>query len=391
MFGALFQPGGQTQGFVGRKIGLQRQDVGDDRFTPGQGAGFIDSKNPYLFSTFQRLGIFDEDAVTRPLPGTNHDRRRRGQTQRTGTGNHQHGHGIDQRNAEHATKEPPTAESQQRDQADHRHKNRRNAVGQALHRRFGALRLRHQTNDPGKQGMFPHAGRTAAQHAFAVAGCGEHAVTGLLGDGQALAGEHRLIDAGQPLDHLAIDRQAFTRADDENIAGNQQRGIEFDKLPVALDPCGFRLQAQEAFDRRRGTRLGTRFELFAEQHQRNHRCRRFKIHRQFVNPAQGHDQAEEVGGAGTERHQHVHIRPATLQRFPATLIKASANPELNRRRQHELQPARQQILMSVAGEIQPVEHGHHLRHQREGQRGGDPETLQLSLVKRQLACFFLFP
>ncbi|KFB74108.1 MAG: hypothetical protein AW09_000608 [Candidatus Accumulibacter phosphatis] len=101
---------------------------------------------------------------------------------------------------------------------------------------------------------------------------------------------------------------------------------------------------------------------------------------------QGDDQAEAVSHAGTERDQHVHIGTASAQGFPGAIVKTPADPELYRCRQQQLQPARQEILVSVNVGI---EHAQHLRGQRQRQRGRDPETTQFGPLAGAFSCLFV--
>ena len=253
------------------------------------------------------------------------------------------------------------------------------------------MRLGHHADDAGQQRVFADTGSSAAQHAFAVGRRREDAIAGTLGHRQALAGQHRLIDARRPLDHLAINRQALTGADDEDITGNQQRRVEFDELAVAFDARRLGLQAHQRLDRRRCARLGTGFKQLAEQHQRDHRRRGLEVDRQLMNTTERHDQAKEVRRAGPQGHQHIHVGASAAQRLPAAVVETPTDPELHWRRQHELQPARQQVLMSMPGQVQSIEHGRHLRHQRQRQDSRNPEAVQFSTVQGFLACLFLFP
>ena len=105
--------------------------------------------------------------------------------------------------------------------------------------------------------MLANPGGAAAQHAFGVDGRGKHFVAGMFGDRQALAGQHRLVDAGGAFENFSIDGYAFTRPDDKDIAGNQLCGIDFDDATIALDARRFWLQTRQRFDGGRRARLGS--------------------------------------------------------------------------------------------------------------------------------------
>jgi hypothetical protein len=64
-------------------------------------------------------------------------------------------------------------------------------------------------------------------------------------------------------------------------------------------------------------------------------------------------QAEEIGHAGAQGHQHIHVGAAAEQRRPRALVETPPDPELHRRRQQALQPARQPFVV-MAGARQPA-------------------------------------
>ncbi len=97
-------------------------------------------------------------------------------------------------------------------------------------------------------------------------------------------------------------------------------------------------------------------------------------HRRAVNP----------GRRGAKSDQHIHVAAAAAHRVPAADVEAPADPELNRRRQGELQPARQHIRMPPHF-VTHAEHERHLCNQRQGKRQRDPEALHFRAVGRFLA------
>ena len=115
----------------------------------GQGAGFVDHKSVYLAQVFNGSCITKQHAMRgRPARG-DHDGHGRGKSQRTGTGNDQHADRIDQ------TKPPaglrankPPHHKRQRGSNDHTvYKVAGHHISHALHRCFGALRLRNHLHN----------------------------------------------------------------------------------------------------------------------------------------------------------------------------------------------------------------------------------------------------
>ena len=92
---------------------------------------------------------------------------------------------------------PSAQPDQQRDQRDHehgRHEHRRDAVGQALHRRLRALRLLDQARDLRQRGVVADPGRLHDQPAGRVQRRAEHRVAGDDVDRHRLPGEHGDVD-----------------------------------------------------------------------------------------------------------------------------------------------------------------------------------------------------
>ncbi len=341
-----------------------------------------------MLGQFQRLGIADQHAGTSTKAGADHDGRGRGKAEGAGAGNDQHGDGIHQRFGKQAAVQPPAHEGEQRQGTDGGHEDIGHLVRQALHRRLGALGRFHQTHDAGEQGLRPDAGGAAAQQAIAVHRGGIDRIARMLGHGQAFAGEHGLVEMGNAFNDNAIHRHPITGSHDEDVAGNQQAHGHFDHLSVALHPRRLRLQADQRFHRRRRARLGAGFEQLAQQYQGNDGGRGLEIHVLMLQPQPPHSGAVKPGHAGAEGHQHVHSAAAAAQGVIGAGEEAPTDPELHRRRQHKLQPARQQVAMDHA---LATEHEGHLRQQRQGEHGGDGEVAPFLPIQRRLGGLFSFP
>ena len=197
---------------------------------------------------------------------------------------------------------------------------------------------------------------------------------GSLGDRAAFAGQHALVDARRALAHDAVDRHPLAGAHDQPIADGDVGERHLHRGAAAHERAPSRLQARQSFERRRRAGPGARFQQLAEQHQRDHRGAGLEVHVAMLEAEQRDDGAQAPRHRRAERDQHVHVGAAAAQRMPGADVEAAADPELHRRRQHELQPARQPLGVGARA-AQPVagrEHRNHLREQRQGQRGGDP-------------------
>ena len=121
----------------------------------GQRAGLVDDQRLQPPRLLQRRRVADDDAGLRAAPGADHDRGRRGEAQRARAGDDQHGHGAHQGLRPAAQPPPREREGDERDHDDHRDEHARDAIGQALDRRLGALRLGDQAHDPASSVRVP--------------------------------------------------------------------------------------------------------------------------------------------------------------------------------------------------------------------------------------------
>ena len=130
-------------------------DVRQARFAFGQRAGLVDDERVDLFHPLDRFGVFDQHAGLRAASDADHDRHRRGESERARTGDDQHGDRIDDcvREARLRSEPDPRDESEQRDREDRRHKPAGHLVGQPLNRRAAALRLRDHLDDLREHGV----------------------------------------------------------------------------------------------------------------------------------------------------------------------------------------------------------------------------------------------
>ena len=80
-------------------------------------------------------------------------------------------------------------------------------------------------------------------------------------DGHGLARDHGLVDEGRALDDRPVDRDPFARTHLDPVADDDGAEIGIStRPPVALDPRGLRLEADEALDRLARASLGPRLE-----------------------------------------------------------------------------------------------------------------------------------
>ncbi len=99
---------------------------------------------------------------------------------------------------------------------------------------------------------------------------------GLLRDGAGLAGDHRLVNIGRPLDDCAIGGNSCSGANENNVSYMQSgEWNDLDLVPslVCGDAFGgVREQGGECVERATSLRDGSHFQPVAEDHDRNQSC-----------------------------------------------------------------------------------------------------------------------
>ena len=208
------------------------------RLAHGERAGFIKSHGLHAVRQFQRLHIFDQDAVFGRHTRARHDGHGRGQTQSARAGNDQHGHRVDERCFKIGTHRHPRPQGDQGDHQHHRHKHFGHFVHQALNGRFGSLCVFDQSDDVREHGFVAH-GRHAHEHTpFAIDRPACQSRTRCLGHGQGLSGQHGFVHLGLAFDQFAIQRKTLTGPHHDPVAHQDfvHRHIDF---AIFTQPMGF--------------------------------------------------------------------------------------------------------------------------------------------------------
>ena len=216
MLTALLERDGQPEQRVFRQT---RDRVGGHEGRPadGEGAGLVEGHDGHGVGDLQRLGVLDENAIPGGDPGPGHDGGRRRQAQGAGTGDDQHGDRVEDRRLPVTGRKPPSEQGEQGDTDHGRDEDRGDPVDQPLDRGLGDLGVLHQPDDP-RQGRFradgpgPHD-----EQPIPIDGTAGDPVADPLGHWQALTRDERFVEMTPTFDHLAIDRDPFTRSDHHQV------------------------------------------------------------------------------------------------------------------------------------------------------------------------------
>ena len=173
MLAAALHRRGEAQDLGARARG--RQDLGHARLAFRQRAGLVEGHDAGAVRGLERLRVLDQDAVARRDPGTDHDRRGRGEPERTGTGDHEHGHRVEDGHFPIAAEESPGEQRHAGRRDDRGHEHLAHAVDQALDRRLGRLGRLDLADDARERALRAHGDRARDEATFAVHRAAGHA------------------------------------------------------------------------------------------------------------------------------------------------------------------------------------------------------------------------
>ena len=383
MLAAALETCGQTQqfGFLDAGRGLDRHDA---RLALGERAGLVDHQRVDLLQALQRLGALDQHARLRAAPDADHDRHRRGETQRAGAGDDEDGDGRDQAIGEARLRSPdrPRRECQER-RTDHgRHEPARDLVRQPLNGRAAALGLRHHLHDLREHRVAADLVGAHDEAARLVHGAADDPVADALGHGHGFSRHHGLVDRTSPFEDLAVDRHALAGPHAQAVADNDLIEAHILVRAVGPDAAGhLRGEIEQRANGAAGLLAGLQLQNLPEQHKHGDDGRRLEIdgngavmaaHRRREHTRQqGSDDAVDPRHAGAHGDQREHVEIAGLERGPGALEERPAGPQHDRCRQHELNPVRC-LLAEPLMQIRQVPA--HLQHEhRQGERQADPE------------------
>ncbi len=256
-------------------------------------------------------------------------------------------------------------------------------IGQPLDRRPGALRLLDQTDDLRQRRVAPDARRLEAERAGLVHGGADDLVARALLDRHRLAGEHRLVDRRAAVEDPPVDRDPLARSHEHDIAEAHGRDRHVALDAAFDDPGRLGLEADEPADRLARPALGPGLEVLPEEDQADDHRRGVEVQiRHVVADRRGQDAGAEavvedgghavgVCGRRPERDERVHVGGAVARRAERALVEPPAGPELDRRRQRQLQPRVGQPGGQPRGAEHLARHAEHDQH-ADAERGDHP-------------------
>ncbi len=128
---------------------IGRLDRNQLRLALSERARLVHDQRVHLAHQLDGLGILEQHAQGRALPGRHHDGHRRGQSQCARAGNDQHCHCVNNGMRQARVRSPhgPDCKCQRSNADDDGHEVSRHHIGEFLDRRAAALRLADHSND----------------------------------------------------------------------------------------------------------------------------------------------------------------------------------------------------------------------------------------------------
>jgi hypothetical protein len=278
--------------------------------------------------------------------------------------------------------QPPPEEGARRDREHDRDEDRGDAIDKALDRRLRGLRALHQSDNPRERRAGAHGLCLDPQETVAIDRAADDEVTRRLVDRPALAGEKRFVGLAGSAANDTVDRKPCAWTDDHHVAYRDIGGRDLDLLPIRTQhPRRIRDQADERAYGMRGTAPRTRLQRPAEKHQRDHDRGGLQVmHRVAEGIAKDRRRAGQIGGAGPDRDQQVHIAGAHTQGRPCRAVEPEPETggELHDRREGQGQQGGQvnRGQAEMAG---------HFRNKRRRKRQRDADTQRLAPRRVHLA------
>ena len=304
-----------------------------------------------------------------------HQRGRRGQPQCTGASDHQHGHRVQRGRHPIPSQDPPGQAGDHCDDDHRRHEHGADLVHELLD--GGLLRLRrlHQSHDARQLRLGPNRGGAHDDEALDIERPTRDRLSDFPCHGQALARDQGLVQVASAFDDDAVSGQALAGPHHQLAAHahGRQRHLGLDAVPAHA--CGLRAKPPQGLQRRQCLALGTRLQPLAQHHQGDDHSGALEVQvghlprrtRRSLPPLR---QAEAEGGGGADGHQQVHVPCTRLERRPAGLVEARAQPKLHGGCQQGLHPCGPHPVPAQ----QIAQHGHH-QGNRQGSGEGDLPAL----------------
>jgi len=208
-----------------------------------------------------------------------------------------------------------------------------------LDRRFGTLGFLDHGNDLGKHGICAHARCTDQQCTRAVdRAAGDGIAHGFL-HGDGFACDHGFVNMAGAFQHVTINRQALTGANNNHVANDDFGDRNLHILAITPHPCRGWGELHQLADDCRCPALGGTLHQTAHQDKRDDDGGGLEIGvcravRKEIGGQKGKQGVTE-GGRGADRDQAVHARREMAQLAPGQTIEQARGKDLHGKRQEK--------------------------------------------------------
>ncbi len=315
----------------------------------GQRAGLVDAEHVDCFQRLQGRCILDQNTCAGAAPHAQHDGNRRRQAQRARASHDQHRNRRGQAVSQGRSRAEPAPGEKAGKRAQHHggHEPGRDAVGEMLNRCTRAACLGDHRHNLRQERISANLVGAQQQRAVLIHRAGGNPHARFLGDWHGFAREHGFVNLRLAFGHCAIDRNAATRFDAQDIAGHHQIKCDFLFAPIGADAPGvLRRQLHQGANCRIRAFARLQFQHLTEQDQGNDHGGSLEIQRRHAlglevcrqqirgKPGQ---QAEQPGRHRAQADQAEHIQVTCFERGQCALQEWPAGPQHHRRGQHGLQ------------------------------------------------------
>ena len=143
---------------------------------------------------------------------------------------------------------------------------------------FTALRLLNHANHAGKNGIIADAARFVCETAAEIDAAADDLVPGLFIDGNAFAAEHGFIDTCCAVDYFAVNGDALTGANADDLTHNKLINVNLLFASVFCNnTCGVRCKPDELCNGIARPGFCTLFEVFAQHDESDDNAGGFEI------------------------------------------------------------------------------------------------------------------
>ena len=328
-------------------------EIGDDGPALGERAGLVEGDHVDGGGFLEIDAALEKNAAAGGVRDGGEDRGGRADDERARRGDHHDGHGAVKGGGESVAEHPDRDDDErggEKDDAERVEFFR--ALEEALRRRLLRLGFLNQRDQLGKRGLSSDLGDPHLEAAMLVERAGKKRIARLLVDGHRFAGDGGLVNAAGALDDHPVNRDAFARPDENEIADNEVLDLYVDGFNAPLAERGDRPELDERGDGGAAALDGEFLERVRKREEKEE-----------------HGALEgvmDVGGAERgQDHEQIDIDGAVEQRADAVKRPVPASGEIGGEKKPRRERGRKAQMRAEAAK------------EHEDERGGDAPQLEI--------------